>query len=89
MKKTSYCIILFLFTLIIISCEKKIEKELSFLTFNVWQEGTSVPNGFNQIHDVIIETNPDIVCFVEVRNYKNQDWTTKIVKALAKSGKKY
>lgn len=89
MKKTSHCIIVFLFTLIIISCEQKLEKELSFLTFNVWQEGTSVPNGFNQIHDVIIETNPDIVCFVEVRNYKNQDWTIKIIKALAKSGKKY
>lgn len=89
MKKISLNIIIILLSLIITSCENKSEKELSFLTFNVWQEGTSVPNGFDQICDVIIETNPDIICFVEVRNYKEQDWTTKIVKALAESGQEY
>lgn len=73
----------------LISCEKSTKKELSFLTFNVWQEGTSVPNGFNQIRDVILEIKPDIVCFVEVRNYKNEDWTTKIVDSLAKFNQKY
>ena len=89
MKKISIYIIIVLFSLIIASCENTTEKELSFLTFNVWQEGTSVPDGLKKIHDVIVETNPDIVCFVEVRNYENQDWTTKIVEALAKTGKKY
>lgn len=71
------------------SCEEKMEKELKFLTFNVWQEGTSVSNGLQKIRDVILETNPDVVCFVEVRNYKNQDWTTKMVNALAETGKQY
>ncbi|WP_189663048.1 endonuclease/exonuclease/phosphatase family protein [Polaribacter sp. IC073] len=71
------------------SCRKSIQKELTFLTFNVWQEGTSVPNGLEKISAVIIETNPDIVCFVEVRNYNNEDWTTKIVGSLRKKGKKY
>ncbi len=71
------------------SCVDKKEKELSFLTFNVWQEGTSVPNGLEKIRDVIVETDPDVVCFVEVRNYKNQDWTTKIVDALKETGKRY
>jgi len=75
--------------LLAVSCQNKTESELSFLTFNVWQEGTSVTNGFNQIRDVILETNPDVVCFVEVRNYKDQDWTTKIVNALAESGQNY
>lgn len=89
MRKLYASIIIVLFLHIMQSCENKSEKELSFLTFNVWQEGTSVPNGFNQIRDIIIEINPDIVCFVEVRNYKNQDWTTKIVKALSESGQKY
>ena len=89
MKKLSFYIIVILFLLVIESCENKTEKELTFLTFNVWQEGISVPNGLKKIHDVVVETNPDIVCFVEVRNYKNQDWTTKIVKALAKTGEKY
>ncbi len=43
----------------------------------------------NKIRDVILETNPDVVCFVEVRNYQNEDWTTKIVNALAEAEKKY
>ena len=55
------------------SCKSTTDKELTFLTFNIWQEGTSVPNGLQKISDVIIETNPDVVCFTEVRNYKNQD----------------
>lgn len=89
MKKTLLHITLIIVLVIVQSCKNKTEKELTFLTFNVWQEGTSVPNGLEKIRDVILETNPDVVCFVEVRNYKNQDWTTKIVKALAKTGKEY
>ena len=87
-KVTRYLAYLF-FALIITSCKKNISKEVSFLTFNVWQEGTSVPNGLDKIRDVIIHTNPDVVCFVEVRNYKKEDWTTKIVNALKKKGQKY
>lgn len=56
------------------------------MTFNIWQEGTSVDNGFQKIRDVIIETDPDIICFTEVRNYNNQDWTSKIVKELSDKG---
>ena len=89
MKKLVTSLLIIVFLLVTNSCDKKTEKELSFLTFNVWQEGTSVPNGFSQICDVILETNPDIVCFVEVRNYKNEDWTTKIVNALATKNQKY
>jgi exonuclease III len=89
MKKIFPYIIIVLFSPIIESCENKTEKELSFLTFNVWQEGTTVPDGLTKIHDIIVDTNPDVVCFVEVRNYNNQDWTTKIVKALAQTGKIY
>ncbi len=89
MKKSSFYIIAILLLLIAQSCKKEIKKELTFLTFNVWQEGTSVPNGLNKIRDIILETNPDVVCFVEVRNYQNQDWTTKIVNALEEAEKKY
>lgn len=71
------------------SCKNPTEKELSFLSFNIWQEGTSVPNGLIKIRDVIVATDPDIVCFVEVRNYEDQDWTTKIVKALNETGQSY
>ncbi len=71
------------------SCKKEIKKELRFLTFNIWQEGTSVPDGFKKIRDVILETNPDVVCFSEVRNYRDEDWTVKMVDALAEAEKKY
>lgn len=82
MKKLFGYLLIVLHLLVFTSCEKKIEKELTFLSFNVWQEGTSVPNGLEKIRDVILETNPDVVCFVEVRNYNNEDWTTKLVNAL-------
>ena len=62
---------------------------IDFMQFNVWQEGTSVSNGLNKIRDVIIEADPDIVSFVEVRNYNNEDWTTKIVNALSTAGYEY
>jgi len=65
------------------------QQSVKLLTFNVWQEGTSVSNGINKIRDVIVEVNPDIVCFTEVRNYKNKDWTTKIVNKLSSQGYVY
>jgi exonuclease III len=89
MKKLLLCLLVISLLLIVQSCKKRTEKTLTFLTFNVWHEGTSVPNGLEKIRDVILETNPDVVCFVEVRNYNDQDWTTKIVEALAQTGKKY
>lgn len=65
------------------------QTDIKFLTFNVWQEGTSVPNGLTKIRDIILKTNPDIIGFTEVRNYNNEDWTTKIVDQLSSSGRKY
>ena len=65
------------------------QTNVSFMEFNVWQEGTSVTDGLNKIRDVIIEVNPDIVGFVEVRNYNDQDWTTKILNELSALGYYY
>lgn len=70
-------------------CGNPSGKTISFLTFNIWQEGTSVPNGFEKIKDVITTVNPDVVCFVEVRNYHHKDWTSRMVQALTKAGKHY
>ncbi|WP_242203557.1 endonuclease/exonuclease/phosphatase family protein [Aestuariivivens insulae] len=61
---------------------------IKVLQFNIWQEGTSVPNGMTYIRDVIAQVNPDIVSFSEVRNYSG-DWTTKIVNDLAGVGLTY
>lgn len=63
--------------------------ELKLMTFNIWQEGTMVENGLEKIRDVILETNPDILGFTEVRNYKEEDWTSKIVKKLKDKGVNY
>jgi len=75
--------------LFVLSCNTSKEEELTFLTFNVWQEGTSVPNGLEKIKNVIMATQPDVVCFTEVRNYNDEDWTTKIANALQDSGLNY
>ena len=60
--------------------------DLSVMTFNIWQEGTSVANGFNKIRDVIVNVNPDIIGFAEVRNYGGQNWTTKMAAELSLNG---
>ncbi|RMB60487.1 endonuclease/exonuclease/phosphatase family protein [Dokdonia sinensis] len=82
-------ILIFILFTQLLSCVGQTTEEVSFMTFNIWQEGTSVPDGFNQIRDVIIATTPDVVCFTEVRNYNDEDWTTKMVTALAEKGHDY
>ena len=59
------------------------------MIFNIWQEGTLVANGLEKIRDVIANTNPDVVCFTEVINYKNKDWTSKIIIELKNKGFAY
>lgn len=78
-----------LFMLLCYTVKLQAQVDVHFMTFNVWQEGTSVPNGLTKIRDVIIKTNPDIIGFTEVRNYNGQDWTTKIVNELSAVGKTY
>lgn len=65
------------------------QQELKLLTFNIWQEGTEVPNGLQKIKDIIKDVDPDVVCFVEVRNYNDKDWTDKIVQVLSEEGEEY
>ena len=79
--------LLFISLLIVLSsCTKEIK--VDFVAFNIYQEGTKVDNGFNQIQEIITKTDPDIVGFTEVRNYDG-DWTTKIQQALKESNKNY
>lgn len=65
------------------------QSSLKVLTFNIWQEGTSVENGMDKIEQVLLQADADLVCFTEVRNYKKEDWTQKIVNRLKKKGKSY
>ena len=64
----------FLFTIMILIVGKVVlsqtKNQLNVLQINIWQEGTSVPNGFPAIADEIIDKKADVVLFSEVRNYK-------------------
>ncbi len=65
------------------------KQEIKVLQFNIWQEGTVVPNGFQAIADEIIATKADLVAFSEVRNYHNTDFSKRIIAELAKRGEIY
>ncbi len=62
---------------------------VKFLQFNIWQEGTVVPDGFNAIVEEIISNKADIITFSEVRNYKNIAFNEKIVEVLKIKGETY
>ena len=78
-------LIIILISLILLSCSSKGDT-LSVMQFNIWQEGTSVENGFEGIVDNIINVNPDMVTFSEVRNYNNTDFIGRLVDALSQKG---
>ena len=62
------------------------QSEFRVFQFNVWQEGTSVKNGFQYMIDAIIESEADVIALSEVRNYHKKDLHDRIVKALAEKG---
>ena len=64
--------------------EKKVE--IIILQFNIWGEGTSVPGGFEAIVNEIYRSKADFVTLSEVRNYKEVDFTKKLVEALRLKG---
>lgn len=65
------------------------QKQVRVFQFNIWQEGTSVPKGFDQIVDRIIESKADVVTLSEVRNYKNKDLHNRLLEALKKKGQTF
>jgi endonuclease/exonuclease/phosphatase family metal-dependent hydrolase len=69
--------------------EAKKGKTIKVLQFNIWQEGTVVPNGYEAIADEIVRTNADFVALSEVRNYKDTRFCNRIVESLRKRGKTY
>ncbi len=64
-------------------------KRLSVLQFNIWQEGTVIPGGFDAIVAEIIRTDADLVALSEVRNYDGVHFNAKLVEALAAKGHTY
>lgn len=64
-------------------------RDITMLQWNVWQEGTSVPGGYDAIVNEIVRLKPDFVTFSEVRNYHNTRFCDRIVESLAKRGETY
>ena len=52
---------------------------LRFFQLNVLHEGTSVPNGFDQLVDIIIASDADIITLSEVRNYDGVDFHRRLL----------
>ena len=64
-------------------------RNLSMLQFNIWQEGTMIPGGFNAVADEIARLEPDFIMLSEVRNYHDTRFCDRIVNALKERGKTY
>ncbi len=69
--------------------KKTKEETFKVLQFNVWQEGTMVPEGYDAIVDQIIESGADFVTLSEVRNYKNTRFCDRIVQSLKEKGQTF
>lgn len=68
--------------------EKADESTQTFkvLQFNIWQEGTMVPGGYEGIIQQIIASDADLITLSEVRNYKDSRFCDRIVESLKDSG---
>ena len=62
-------IVVFLISLPMIAGAMEQKTEFTVLQWNIWQEGTMVPGGYDAIVDEIERLRPDFVTFSEVRNY--------------------
>lgn len=71
------------------SCASQEEQTLKVIQFNIWQEGTIVPGGFDAIIDEVIRTDADLIALSEVRNYDDKSLAERLVKALAEKGHTY
>lgn len=69
--------------------ESRVDSTLKIMQFNIWQEGTVIPGGFDAIAEEIATRKPDMVTFSEVRNYNNTDCMKRLVEALKKRGETY
>ncbi|MGM9738338.1 MAG: endonuclease/exonuclease/phosphatase family protein [Candidatus Cryptobacteroides sp.] len=75
---------------LIISCsENKQAAEFTVLQWNIWQEGTVIPGGYESIVDEIVRLKPDFVTFSEVRNYNGTRFCDRITESLREKGETY
>lgn len=86
MKKPIFTLFLLLLTVLV---NAKGKKELTVLQWNIWQEGTVVPGGYEAIVNEVVRLKPDFVTFSEVRNYEGTRFNDRIVEALKEKGLTY
>lgn len=65
------------------------KNEFTVLQWNIWQEGTVVPGGYDAIVSEIVRLKPDFITFSEVRNYHNTRFCDRIVQSLREKGETY
>lgn len=70
-------------------CTRAQEKEFTVLQWNIWQEGTMVPGGYEAIVDEIVRLQPDFITLSEVRNYKGIPFNERITASLKEKGLSY
>lgn len=83
--------LLFITLLLLVSYVARSQKSTEFtvLQWNIWQEGTSVPGGYDAIVNEIVRLKPDFVTFSEVRNYHQSNFSVRICASLQKRGLQY
>lgn len=72
-----------------LSANSKKAGEFTVLQWNVWQEGTSVPGGYDAIINEIVRLKPDFVTFSEVRNYNKSNFSARVLSSLREKGLTY
>ena len=75
--------------LLLLSLQVQAATTLKVLQFNIWQEGTVVPKGFDAIAEEIVRSGADVVTFSEVRNYHQTKFYERIIAALQARGKTF
>ena len=82
-------IVIFLISLPIVAGANEQKTEFTVLQWNIWQEGTMVPGGYDAIVDEIERLRPDFVTFSEVRNYHGTRFCDRIVASLRELATRY
>lgn len=83
--------LLILLILLITCCKPETynKTELKVLQFNIWQEGSVVPEGYSAVVDEIVRSEADLIALSEVRNYNDILFSERIVNSLEEKGLKY
>ena len=63
--------------------------QFTVLQWNIWQEGTLIPGGFEAIVEELVNLQPDFVTLSEVRNYNHVSFTHRLCNALKEKGLTY